>query len=117
MNPSEAFEFVSSVMTDWRNNILSGTEAITVLLYFEKNVKFVRDVANQKHQLHRKISEHVQTIRCLDGTWETDDEKECCKTCALSDGLRVLPETTVWCKCRNFIPANRKCVLYEPRKP
>lgn len=115
MNPSEASDFISSVMTDWRNNVLSGTDAINVLLYWEKTVTFVRDISKQRQILHRKVSECIQTIRCLDGTWETDDE-ECCRTCAHSDGIKLIPETTVWCKARNFIPSNRKCVLYEPRK-
>lgn len=115
MNHSEASSFISSVMGDWRNNTLCGTDAINVLLYFEKTVVFVRDIPKQKQWLKQKIYECVQTIRTLDGTWETDEE-ECCKTCHLSDGIRMLPESTVWCKCRNFIPANRKCVLYKPRK-
>lgn len=115
MNHTEASAFISSVMEDWRNNTLRGADAINVLLYFEKAVVFVRDISQQKQWLKQKIYECIQTIRTLDGTWETDEE-ECCKTCALSDGIKMIPETTVWCKCRNWIPSNRKCVLYEQRK-
>lgn len=117
MNSNQIMAMVRNTIDDYKLKKIDLPVFIGIMRSYYPVINDMRELrdgcSTNRKRLKNFIDGEIETAKTLDGTWISNDEKQCCVTCGHS--YPILNEGLTGCNVKSgrLIPSERVCCFWK----